>query len=137
MAARMKIYSWNMLFTNRKTDRALEFIRDLEYDVLCLQEVTAETLEKLKQLPVSLAYCQDVRKWFRSGTVSTYNATLTPHKIEKHNTVHFPDYWPHFALHTKLFIPLLRPFNWSKENGAHLLPISASANASSTCSTCT
>ena len=40
----MKIYSWNMLFRNTDLDRAFSFIKSLDFDVFCLQEVPEKNL---------------------------------------------------------------------------------------------
>ncbi len=103
-----------MLFTNRKLERALKFIRTTPYDVLCLQEVPEILLTKLKKLPLSIAYRYDMVQHFRSGDITTYNVILSPHTIENQDEIVFPDYWTFLPLRTKLFLYLLRPFKFTK-----------------------
>jgi endonuclease/exonuclease/phosphatase family metal-dependent hydrolase len=52
----MKIYSWNVLRENKKLDDVYRFIEETDFDVLCLQEVTQEMLERIQSMPFSTAY---------------------------------------------------------------------------------
>jgi endonuclease/exonuclease/phosphatase family metal-dependent hydrolase len=57
----MKIYSWNILRENQSLEDAYEFIEKLDFDVLCLQEITNEMLERFKTMPFHMAYGIDKR----------------------------------------------------------------------------
>src|SRR3989344_1419848 len=56
----MKVYSWNIFFRNTDFDRAFRFIEQLDFDVLCLQEVPESFLERLSKLNVHVASAPDV-----------------------------------------------------------------------------
>ena len=56
----MKIYSWNVYCYNPRIKELAEAIRTLDFDVLCLQEVTDELLEILQEMPFHLVSHVDV-----------------------------------------------------------------------------
>lgn len=110
----VKVYSWNMLFANKKLDQALEFVRGTDADVFCLQEVPEPMLEMLKQLPYELSYRSDMVKLFPSGPVPSYNVILSRYPITNRGEVTYPDYWPLLPLRARTFVRLMRPFRFSK-----------------------
>lgn len=109
----MKVYSWNMLFSNKKLDQALEFIRRANFDVFCLQEVPEHFLPRLQELPFHLAYETDVDR-ILPHFERIYLVTLSRHPIERQSAISFPDYWSKLPLRTRLFVHLMRPFGWTK-----------------------
>jgi endonuclease/exonuclease/phosphatase family metal-dependent hydrolase len=115
----MKIYSWNVYCFNKKVDEVTSFIRELDFDVLCLQEVTPALLERLKELPFHLTYHIDVIRLFSKKRIEkNYVAILSRHPVRASNTLQFFDF--PFPLHTRVFITLMRLVNWSfiTERGA-------------------
>lgn len=110
----MKIYSWNVLFNNPQTERVFAFIRDSEWDIFCLQEVSVALLEKLKMLPINLEYRTDAEKLLSSGTVSLYTVTLSRFPIVHRGEIPFPEYTKLWGWRTRLFVALMRPFHFSR-----------------------
>jgi endonuclease/exonuclease/phosphatase family metal-dependent hydrolase len=110
----MTIYSWNMLYRNTELDRAYEFIAQTEFDIFCLQEVPETFLERLKTLPYALAYTLDTEKVFAEENVHFYTVTLSKQPIAREAPIPFADYWDELPLRTRLFISLMRPFQFSK-----------------------
>ncbi|MDP2593729.1 MAG: endonuclease/exonuclease/phosphatase family protein [bacterium] len=107
----MRIYSWNMFFNNKEQERALAFIREADFDIFCLQEVPTSFLERLKTLPYYLISHVDVGR-FVPRREQTYLVVLSRHEIMRHKPFLFPDYWPMLPWRTRLFVALMRPFNW-------------------------
>ena len=94
---KMKIYSWNMLFCNRKLDRAFEFIAQSDFDIFCLQEVPEKFLERLKILPYHSAYVPESNLIFRGNRETIFNLVLSKYPIAhsevislKHYTLELP-----------------------------------------------
>ena len=111
---RMKIYSWNMLFSNRDLDRAFQFISESDFDIFCLQEVPEGFLERLQTLPYYIAFGSDVERLFTKGALQNYIAILSKYPIKAQDEIIFPDYWPLLPLRTRLFVWLMQPFGFSK-----------------------
>src|SRR3989338_7830549 len=78
---RMKVYSWNIFFRNTDFDRAFEFIANLDFDILCLQEVPESFLERLSKLDVHIASAPDVDRLFPNGTERNFLVILSRHRI--------------------------------------------------------
>ncbi len=110
----MKVVSWNTLFVNQKLERAFEFIRESDADLICLQEVSTKLLERLKTLPYALEYRSDMTKHFRKGPVHTYNVILSRYEVVNRGEVPFPDYWPLLPLRARFLFTLLRPLKFTK-----------------------
>jgi endonuclease/exonuclease/phosphatase family metal-dependent hydrolase len=108
----MKIYSWNMYFRNAVPDRALEFIQLLDFDVLCLQEVSEDFLARLKALPYPIAVGADVDRLFSRGTDRNYLVILSKHPIIQTKAFALPI--APAPLRTRLFIQLMRIARWSR-----------------------
>lgn len=90
----MKIYSWNVLFKNKKLNDVLAFIEGLDFDILALQEVSEDLLERLKALPFNLASSVDTARTNATGKTSTDSLViLSRHPIEKQESVVFPVDW--------------------------------------------
>ena len=113
----MKIYSWNIFFRNGKLERAIEFIRNLDFDVLCLQEVPEEFLYRLQKLPIHLAFAPDVDRIYPKRIERNYLVILSRHRIIFHNK--FSLEVPHQPLRTRLFVQAMRPIHWSRIRNRH------------------
>jgi endonuclease/exonuclease/phosphatase family metal-dependent hydrolase len=113
----MIIYSWNILYRNKRFDRAFEWISHADFDILCLQEVPEEFLARLKTLPYSIAYRIDVERLFTGRPVKNYVVILSRHSIEAQGEIPFPDYWPLLPFYTRFFVSFMRPFGFSKMRG--------------------
>jgi endonuclease/exonuclease/phosphatase family metal-dependent hydrolase len=108
----MKVYSWNVYCYNRKLRAVCEFIERLDFDVLCLQEVTPELLECLKGLPYEIAYHIDVIRLYSPRKEElNYVVILSRHPMEYRGTLQFPDI--PFPRHTRAFISVMRIFRWT------------------------
>lgn len=55
----MKICSWNLLYTNKTSNKVLRFIRETDYNIYCLQEVPTETVKYLGKLGYNIEHCLD------------------------------------------------------------------------------
>ena len=91
----MKIYSWNVLRSNRKLPELYAFIENLDFDVLCLQEVTEEMLTVFKDMPFEIAYHVDrfshVVTFRKKAYVEVnYAVILSRHPIVSHTKIEFP-----------------------------------------------
>jgi endonuclease/exonuclease/phosphatase family metal-dependent hydrolase len=108
----MKLYSWNMFHRNAKLDRAFEFIKALDFDVLCLQEVPEKFLSRLASLPYSIVHGIDV-DIVGAGTLERlYNVILSKHNIVSSQDFELPGLaWP---LRTRLFVLFMYPAGWRK-----------------------
>lgn len=104
---RMKIYSWNMLFRNKKLDQAFQFISESNFDIFCLQEVPEEFLKRLKTLSFHFVSHTSMEKLYKSASVPLYNVILTKHSITASGEMPFPEYWHLFPLRTRIFIYLM------------------------------
>src|SRR3989344_5626658 len=113
----MKIYSWNIFFRNGQLERAFEFIRNLDFDVLCLQEVPEEFLDKLRKLPVHIAFAPDVDRIYPRRIERNYLVILSRHKIVSHSK--FSLEMLHQPLRTRLFVQAMRPIHWSRVRNRH------------------
>ena len=126
----MKIYSWNVLCYNKQVDSVVEHIRQLDFDVLCLQEVTPYLLKKLKEMPFSMVSHVDViRVMSATNRVENYVVILSKRPIENSGTLQFFDF--PFPFHTKIFVALMRPFGFTflAERGAVYADINAGDGA--------
>lgn len=116
----MKIYSWNVFCYNRKLKRVCAYIRDLDFDILCLQEVTPELLARLKDMPYEIAYHTDVIRLYSSPDREELNyvVILSKHPMTHRGTLQFPDI--EFPRLTRAIIHALGKFGWSliTERGA-------------------
>lgn len=115
----MKIYSWNVYCYNREIPQVAAYIASLDFDLLCLQEVTPTLLLALKNMPYHLAYHVDVIRLFKQGrTEENYVAILSKHPFVHTGTLQFFDF--PFPFHTRLFIMVMSLFRWSfvTERGA-------------------
>lgn len=115
----MKIYSWNIYCFNKRIPEVASYIEQLDFDVLCLQEVTPELLERLKSMPFHLAYHVDViRLTLERDRYPYYVAILSKHPLQNQGTLQFFDF--RLPFHTRLFIAFMSLFQWSfvTERGA-------------------
>jgi endonuclease/exonuclease/phosphatase family metal-dependent hydrolase len=115
----MKIYSWNVFCFNKKLNEVTKYISTLDFDVLCLQEVTPQLLAKLKQLPFHITYHIDVLRLYKKDAVEmNYVVLLSKHELRSHGTLQFADF--PFPLYTRAIIRTMEYFKWSwiAERGA-------------------
>lgn len=110
----MKIYSWNMLYRNREARDAFRFIAKADFDLFCLQEVPEEVLERLKTLPLHVAYRTDTEKIFPSVIVPMFNVILSRYPIETQGEVSFDDYWALLPWRTRFFVQFMPSQLFSK-----------------------
>jgi endonuclease/exonuclease/phosphatase family metal-dependent hydrolase len=107
----MKIYSWNMYCYNRKLDRAFSYIQNLDFDVLCLQEVKEEFLERLKTLPYPLVSGVDIIKIpSRRRKQVLYTVIVSKYPILNSQRLSFPE--SPRPLRMRLFLLAMKPFGW-------------------------
>ncbi len=115
----MKIYSWNVLCYNRQVDSVAAHIKQLDFDVLCLQEVTPYLLGKLKEMPFHVVEHVDViRLSLQKREEPLYAVIVSKIPFENIGTLQFFDF--PFPLHTRAFIALMSFWKWSfiTERGA-------------------
>jgi endonuclease/exonuclease/phosphatase family metal-dependent hydrolase len=115
----MKIYSWNVLCFNRKVSEVCDFIENLDFDVLCLQEVTNEMLARIQRMPFHNAYHLDVLRLFsKNNQEKNYVVILSRHEFLGTGTMQFPNL--PLRAHTRAFIGFMSIFKWSwiTERGA-------------------
>ncbi|MGH7175597.1 MAG: endonuclease/exonuclease/phosphatase family protein, partial [Minisyncoccia bacterium] len=103
----MKIYSWNMWFSNTRFAEARTFIENSGADIFCLQEVPTAFIEELKALPYHLAYAPEVDRLFKGETSTQYIAILSRYPIRDVGPIELPYYEPHLPLRTKVFATLM------------------------------
>jgi endonuclease/exonuclease/phosphatase family metal-dependent hydrolase len=87
----MKIYSWNMWYKNETPEAAFEYIRGLDFDVLCLQEVPKNFLERLKTLPYHLVSTIDITFFSQKRTRTIYSVILSRYPLRASGTVALPE----------------------------------------------
>ena len=88
---------------NRDPKGAFEFIERLEFDVLCLQEVTEEALHKLKSLPYALHYAPEVDRIFKGTRETHYVAILSRYPMSRMGVIDLPDWSGARPLRSRLF----------------------------------
>jgi endonuclease/exonuclease/phosphatase family metal-dependent hydrolase len=112
----MKIYSWNVLWSNARFDDAFEFLRTLDFDILCLQEVPSVFLERLWSLKHHTAEAVELVRHLAPGRDEViYSVILSRHPIRSSARIAFPSFsWP---LRTQTFVKFMRPWGWSKSSG--------------------
>ena len=113
----MKVYSWNIFFRNTDFDRAFEFIANLDFDVLCLQEVPESFLERLSKLDVHIASAPDVDRLFPNGTERNFLVILSRHRIVAKSAFAFTAL--KMPLRTILFVRAMRRAHWSRVANRH------------------
>ena len=113
----MKVYSWNIFFRNTDFDRAFRFIEQLDFDVLCLQEVPESFLERLSKLNVHVASAPDVDRLFPHGTEHNFLVILSRHKIVSKSAFAFTTLT--MPLRTRLFVRAMRRAHWSRVENRH------------------
>jgi endonuclease/exonuclease/phosphatase family metal-dependent hydrolase len=115
----MKIYSWNVYCYNREVPRVAAYIAGLDFDVLCLQEVTPDLLTLLQEMPFHITHHVDViRLFWRGRREHNYVAILSKKPFTSTGTLQFFDF--PFPVHTRIFITLMSLLRWSfiTERGA-------------------
>lgn len=87
----MRVYSWNMLYKNKRLDRAFSFIHGLEFDILCLQEVPERFLPLLSALPYEMVSTTDAVMRSRRRETAMYIVILSRFPIRASGAVPFPE----------------------------------------------
>lgn len=77
----MIIYSWNMLFENKKQDEAIVFINESCFDIFCLQEVPHTFFLRLQSLPYFFSFIEESIVVSKHREFPIYSVTLSKHKI--------------------------------------------------------
>ncbi len=113
----MRIYSWNIFFRNGKLEQAFEFIKELDFDVLCLQEVPTEFLAKLQTLSAHVAFAPDVDRVYADHVERNYLVILSRHPIVSHSS--FALELPEPPLRTRLVVKAMRIANWTRIANRH------------------
>lgn len=89
MSQSLKLVSWNVFVLNPRIADACAFIRDMDFDVLCLQEVPDALLEQLRSLPYHLVSSIDTI-WVTDahhpdrGESTMHHVILSKHPIVAH-----------------------------------------------------
>lgn len=110
----MIIYSWNMLYRNKKLDEAFAFISHTNFDVFCLQEVPEAFLARLKELPFHLMYRTDTEKIVAGKTIPMFNVILSKHPLSKQHDISFDEYWSFLPFRTRAFVTAMPDKLFSK-----------------------
>lgn len=103
----MTIFSWNMLYRNKRLTEALRFITETDFDIFCLQEVPEPFLNTLRALPYHMISRQDAQKEDTQGAVRMYHVVLSRFPIRGQGAIPFPDYWQTLPWRSRLFIALM------------------------------
>jgi endonuclease/exonuclease/phosphatase family metal-dependent hydrolase len=109
----MRIYSWNICDSNSRLERVLSFITDLQFDILCLQEVPEDFLSRLKALPYNCAYYVDLERHFPGHIRKDYLVILTPYKITDQGGF-ITSKGLQQPLRTRYFVQAMKLFGWSE-----------------------
>ena len=112
----LKIYSWNMDSYNDDPENAFNFIQNLDFDVLVLQEVPSEFLEKLNDLNYNLEASIDYKRFLSKRNITLYHVIITPHTILKTESFEVSSE-PNLKLRTTLFVGFMNLFGWTKISG--------------------
>lgn len=114
----MKIYSWNVWDNNKTPELVLESIQQLDFDILCLQEVPESLLKKLNVLPYAQVHSVDLIRLRSKKEEACYLAILTHYPIIHHGSF-FTCPKPVYSLRTRAFLGLgLFGFSRLKDHGA-------------------
>lgn len=115
----MKIYSWNVYCYNPRIQEVADTIASLDFDVICLQEVTDELLKLLKALPFHLVSHVDVIRLVRDEKqIRNHVVILSRTPFSNTGTLQFFNF--QIPFHTRLFIAGMSLIKWSfvTERGA-------------------
>ncbi len=114
----MNIYSWNVWDDNKTPELVLKFIQQLDFDILCLQEVPESLLQKLSVLPYAQVHFVDLTRLRPEKEETCYLVILTHYHIIHHSSfLTCPK--PVYPLRTRAFLGLgLFGFTRLKDHGA-------------------
>lgn len=114
----MKILSWNMLYSNARQDEAYSFLENSQADIICLQEVPAAFLQRLRALPHHLAHASEVDRIDRNSPSTHYVALLSRYPILRNWPFALDVPRPRTRLRTMLFTSVLfRLGLWARGEG--------------------
>ncbi len=83
-----------MLYENKELDRAFEFIKNSNFDVFCIQEVSEEFLARLKSLPYSISYINEIKLTSAIRSFPVHSVILSKYPITKQEEIAFTDFLP-------------------------------------------
>ena len=115
MPSELSVLSWNMLFSNKNQEDAFAFIESSSADVICLQEVPIEFLERLRTLPFHLTHAIDTR-WETDplhperGDTTTLLVILSRYPYVSSDRISLPPLAKQVLIRTRLFHLGLRIF---------------------------
>jgi endonuclease/exonuclease/phosphatase family metal-dependent hydrolase len=90
----MKVYSWNVLRSNKNIPEMCNYIKGLDFDFICLQEVTEEMLVQLRRMPFNIVYHVDrfseVMNLFTKNRVEVnYAVIISRYEMREHGKIQF------------------------------------------------
>ena len=86
----MKIYSWNVYYHSKTPEKQFEYIKNLDLDILCLQEVPEGLLERFKTLPYHIASGIDIAYFSKKKEGNIYTVILSRYPIHASGEIVFP-----------------------------------------------
>lgn len=110
----MTVYSWNMLFRNKRREEALAFVRNSGADIFCIQEVPEDLFADLKAAYPHSAEGIDMDRLFPERPIRTYNVILSRYPVKATRVIPLTDYQSLLPWRTHFFIWIMRPFGWSR-----------------------
>lgn len=110
----MKIYSWNVLWSNREFDRALQHLAALDFDALALQEVPGHLLPRLAAIVPHEVHELEIVRHLDDRDERIYSVILSRHPIRASGRIAFSRF--DFPARTRAFVKLMKPLGWSKSS---------------------
>ncbi len=112
MQKKLKILSWNVLIFNKKIDEAVEFLEESDANVICLQEVSDELLERLRLSSYHLATGTDTifitnARQPHIGETRMSIVILSRYPIERSSTYSYPTLPLQNKIRSRLFHAVL------------------------------
>jgi len=86
----MKIYSWNVYYHSKTPEKQFEYIKNLDFDILCLQEVPENLLKRFKTLPCNVVSAIDITFFSKKKEKTIYTAILSRYPIRASGAIPFP-----------------------------------------------
>jgi endonuclease/exonuclease/phosphatase family metal-dependent hydrolase len=86
----MKIYSWNVYYHSKTPEKQFEYIQNLDFDILCLQEVPKHLLERFEMLPYHAVSAIDIAYLSPKKERNVYAAILSRYPIPASGEITFP-----------------------------------------------
>lgn len=86
----MRIYSWNVYYHCKTPEKQLEYIKHLDFDVLCLQEVPEHLLKHLRVLPYYLVSATDISFFSKKKEQTIHSVIISRYPIRAWKPIVFP-----------------------------------------------